>query len=87
MIPHKYLYSNGHTVALINCKMHPDSITCGAAYMSAGLPKQMTLYSLYGDKVCSIVIPKSIRNNPTYTRLISPLDDIKLDYGKPLGST
>ena len=83
---HKYLHSNGHTVALINCQLHPEYLTCGAAYFMAGLPEQMLLYSLNGEKVCSIVIPEDIRRNPTYTRLLSPLDNIKIDYAKPLGS-
>jgi hypothetical protein len=84
---HKYLHSNGHTVALINCKLHPEFITCGAAYFVAGLPERMFLYSLNGDKICSIVVPKSVRQNPTYTRFLSPLDDIKIDYAESLGNT
>jgi hypothetical protein len=61
-------------------------LTCGAAYFVAGLPERMLLYSLDGNKICLIVIPKSVRNNPTYTRLLSPLDDIKYYYAEPLGS-
>lgn len=53
----------------------------------AGLPEYMFLYSLNGNKICSIVVPETVRKNPTYTRLLSPLDDIKIDYAKPLGST
>ncbi|RAM47948.1 MAG: hypothetical protein C6Y22_30655 [Hapalosiphonaceae cyanobacterium JJU2] len=79
MINHKLLHSNGHTITLINCKLHPEYLTCGAAYFVAGLPEYMFLYSLNGDKICSIVVPENIRNNPIYTRLLSLLDDIKLD--------
>ena len=53
----------------------------------AGLPERMLLYSLNGEKVCLIVVPANVRQNHTYTRLLSPTDDIKIDYAEPLGST
>lgn len=76
---YKYLHSKGHTIALINCKLHPEHLLCGAAYFVSGLPKKMNLYSLNGDKVCSIAVPDAVINNPTYTRLLSPSNDIKIE--------
>ena len=83
---HKCLHSNGHTVALINCKLHSDHLVCGAAYFTSGLPVNMPLYSLSGEKVSLIVVPETIRKNPTFTRLLSPQDDIRIEYAKPLGN-
>jgi hypothetical protein len=86
MLLHKYLCSNGHTVALINCKLHSDHLICGAAYFTSGLPEIMPLYSLSGEKVSLIVVPDAARKSPTFTRLLSPQDDIRIEYAKPLGN-
>jgi hypothetical protein len=83
---HKYLHSNGHTVVLINCKLYPDHLICGAAYFTSGLPKNMPICSLSGEKICLIVVPETIRKNPTFTRLLSPQDDIRIEYAEPLGN-
>jgi hypothetical protein len=46
----------------------------------------MPLYSLSGEKVSLIVVPEAIRKNPTFTRLLSPQDDIRIEYAEPLGN-
>jgi len=82
----KYLYSVGHTVALFNCKLHSDHLICGAAYFVAGLPATIDLLDVQNTKICTIVIPEDIGDKKTYTRLISPDEDIRLDYAKSVGN-
>jgi hypothetical protein len=86
MTLHKCLHSTGYTVALINCDLRSDHLTCGAAYLTSGLPVNMPVYSLSGEKICLIVVPEAIRKNPTFTRLLSPQDDIRIEYAEPLGN-
>jgi hypothetical protein len=86
MTLHKCLHSNGHTVTLLNCKLHSDHLVCGAAYFTSGLPEIMPVYSLSGGKVSLIVVPETARKSPTFTRLLSPQDDIRIEYAKPLGN-
>jgi hypothetical protein len=46
----------------------------------------MPICSLSGEKICLIVVPETIRKNPTFTRLLSPQDDIRIEYAEPLGN-
>jgi hypothetical protein len=86
MTLHKCLHSTGYTVALINCDLLSDHLICGAAYFTSGLPVNMPVYSLSGEKICLVVVPEAIRKNPTFTRLLSPQDDIRIEYAEPLGN-
>lgn len=83
---HKYLHSTGHTVGLINCKLHSNYLICGAAYFTSGLPNNILLYSLSGEKICLIAVPEAIRKAPTFTRLLSEQTDIRIEYAEPLGN-